>query len=126
MLATSYEARGYATQTFRFTDDGTVGFLVQIGNQTGGWEQKIAATLGGQQLAVNVRLFPRGADLEVSINCGKWVDKALSGVLAWTVFAPLLVFSIVGLLRQRRLIECVERETLEWLAARRRAGCIDV
>ena len=42
------------------------------------------------------------------------------------VFAPLIVFLIVGLWRERRLIEDVERETLEWLATRHRAGCIDV
>lgn len=126
MLTTAYEARGYATQSFRFADDGAVGFLVQIGNHSDGWKQRIATTLGGQQLAVNVRMLPQGDDLEVSIDCGKWVDKALSGVLAWAVFAPLVVFPIVGLWRQRRLIEDVERETLEWLATRHRAGCIDV
>ena len=125
-IAAMYCARGYATQSFRFTDDGAVGFLVQIGNHSDGWKQRIATTLGGQQLAVNVRMLPQGDDLEVSIDCGKWVDKALSGVLAWAVFVPLIVFPIVGLWRQRRLIEDVERETLEWLATRHRAGCIDV
>ena len=126
MLTTGYGARGYATQSFRFTEDGTVGLLVQIGNNPTGWKRRIATTLGGQQLAVNVRLFPKGADLEVSIDCGKWVDKALSGVLAWAVFVPLVVFPVVGLLRQGCLIKCVERETLEWLSTRQRAGCIDV
>ena len=126
VVATAYEARGYATQSFRFTEHCTVGTLVQIGSHTGGWKRKIAATLGGQHIAVNVRLFPQGNDLEVSIDCGKWVDKALSGVLAWTVFTPLLMFPLVGLLRQKRLIERVEHETLEWLSARHRTGCIDV
>ena len=126
VLVSVYGERGYATQSFRFVEDGTVGTLVQIGNAAAGWKQKIATTIGGQQIAVNVRLFPKGDDLEVSIDCGKWVDKALSGVLAWTVFAPFLMFPIVGLWRQKSLIDCVERETLEWLAARHRAGCIDV
>ena len=125
-LAAVYAARGYETQSFRFTENNTIGMLVQIGNQTGRWKQKLAATLGGQQIAVNVRLFPKGDDLEVSIDCGKWVDKALSGVVAWAVFAPLMVFPIVGVWRQKRLIERVEHETLEWLAVRHRAGCIDV
>lgn len=125
-LTSVYGARGYSTQSFRFTEEGTIGTLVQIGNQVEGWKQKLAATLGGQQIAVNVRLFPKGDDLEVSIDCGRWVDKALSGVVAWAVFAPLLVFPFVGLWRQKRLIERVEHETLEWLAGRHRAGCIDV
>lgn len=125
-LVAAYGARGFATQSFRFTESGAVGTLVQIGNHAGGWKQRMAATLGGQQTAVNVRLFPKGNDLEVAIDCGKWVDKALSGVLAWAVFSPLLVFPLVGLWRQKRLIERVERETLEWIAARHRAGCIDV
>ena len=126
VLASVYGERGYATQSFRFTENATVGTLVQIGSRTGGWKQKIAETIGGQQIAVNVRLFPKGNDLEVSIDCGKWVDKALSGVLAWAVFAPFLMFPIVGLWRQKSLIDRVEHETLEWLAARHRAGCIDV
>ena len=125
-IAAMYCARGYTTQSFRFTEDGTVGTLVQIGNPVAGWKHRIATAISGQQLAVNVRLLPKGDDLEVSVDCGKWVDKALSGVLAWAVFAPLLIFPVAGLWRQRRLIERVERETLEWLAARHRAGCIDV
>ena len=125
-IAAMYCARGYATQSFRFTENGTVGTLVQIGNSATGWKHRIAIAISGQQLAVNVRLFPKEDDREVSIDCGKWVDKALSGVLAWAVFAPLLIFPVAGLWRQRRLIERVERETLEWLAVRHRAGCIDV
>lgn len=125
-ITAMYCARGYATQTFRFTESGTVGTLVQIGNSAVGWKHRIATAISGQQLAVNVRLHPKGDDLEVSIDCGKWVDKALSGVLAWAVFAPLLIFPVAGLWRQRRLIERAERETLEWIASRHRAGCIDV
>lgn len=125
-IAAVYCARGYATQSFRFTENGTVGTLVQIGNSAVGWKHRIATAISGQQMAVNVRLFPHGDDLEVSIDCGRLVDKALSGVLAWAVFAPLLIFPVAGLWRQRRLIEQVERETIEWLAARHRDGCIDM
>ena len=125
-IAAMYCARGYATQSFRFAESGTVGTLVQIGNSAVGWKHRIATAISGQQMAVNVRLFPHGDDLEVSIDCGRLVDKALSGVLAWAVFAPLLIFPVAGLWRQRRLIEQVERETIEWLAARHRDGCIDM
>ena len=93
-IAAMYCARGYATQSFRFTENGTVGTLVQIGNSATGWKHRIAIAISGQQLAVNVRLFPKEDDLEVSIDCGKWVDKALSGVLAWAVFVPLLIFPV--------------------------------
>ena len=71
-------------------------------------------------------MFPKGDDLDVSIDCGKWVDKALSGVVAWAVFAPLIVFPIVGVWRQKRLTERVECEILNWIADRHHAGCIDV
>ena len=125
-IVSMYCARGYATQSFRFTENGTTGTLVQIGNRATGWKQRIATAISGQQIAVNIRFLPKDNDLEVSIDCGKWVDKALSGVLAWTVFAPLLIFPVAGLWRQRRLIERAERETLEWIASRHRAGCIDV
>lgn len=125
-IVSMYCARGYATQSFRFSKNGTVGTLVQIGNRATGWKQRIATAISGQQIAVNARFFPKGNDLEVSIDCGKWVDKALSGVLAWTVFAPLVALPVVGFWRQKRLIERLEREIIEWIAARHRAGCIDV
>lgn len=125
-IAATYEAKGYATQVFRFTENDSLGILVQICTRAVDLKRRLAATLGGQQLAVNVRFFPHGEDLEVSIECGKWIDKALSGVLAWTVFAPLVAFPVIGVLRQRRLIEQVERETLDWLAHRHNASFIDV
>lgn len=125
-MTAMYCARGYATQTFRFSKNGTTGTLVQIGNLATGWKQRIATAISGQQIAVNVRFLPKDNDLEISIDCGKWVDKALSGVLAWTVFVPLVALPVVGFWRQKHLIERVEHETLEWLSARHRAGYIDV
>lgn len=125
-IVAMYCARGYATQPFRFTEDGTVGTLVQIGSRVTGWKQRIATAISGQQIAVNIRFLPKDKDLEVSIDCGKWVDKALSGVLAWTVFAPLVALPVVGFWRQKRLIERVECEILEWLVTRHRDGVIDV
>ena len=125
-LSSVYEAKGYSVQGFSFTENGTVGMLVQIGNFSPEWMREAAATLGGQRVAVNMRLFPQGSDLELAIDCGKWVDKALSGVLAWTVFAPLVVFPVVGMWRQKKLIESIERDVLEWLDTHRHDGCIDV
>lgn len=125
-IVAMYCARGYATQSFRFTENGTTGTLVQVGSRATGWKQRIATAISGQQIAVNIRFLPKDNDLEVSIDCGKWVDKALSGVLAWTLFAPLVALPVVGFWRQKRLIERVECEILEWLAARHRAGYIDV
>ena len=125
-LESAYRAKGYSTQSFNFTENGTVGILIQIGNFSSEWMQETAATLGGQRVAVNIRLFPQGSDLELAIDCGKWVDKALSGVLAWTVFAPLVVFPVVGLWRQKRLIDSIERDIMEWLDSHRHDGCIDV
>ena len=125
-LAATYEAKGYLTQSFNFTEKGTVGTLIQIGNSSSEWMREIAATLGGQQIAVNIRLFPQGSDLELAVDCGKWVDKALSGVLAWTVFAPLVMFPVVGLWQQKKLIESIERDIMEWLASHRHDDCIDI
>lgn len=125
-IVSMYCARGYATQSFRFTENGTTGTLVQIGNRAAGWKQRIATAISGQQIAVNIRFLPKDNDLEVSIDCGKWVDKALSGVLAWTVFAPLVALPVVGFWRQKRLLERLEREIIEWLATQHRDRVIDV
>ena len=40
--------------------------------------------------------------------------------------SPLVALPVVGFWRQKRLIERVEREIIEWIAARHCAGCIDV
>lgn len=125
-IVSMYCARGYATQSFRFSENGAVGTLVQIGNRATGWKQRIATAISGQQIAANIRFLPKDKDLEISIDFGKWVDKALSGVLAWTVFAPLVALPVVGFWRQKRLIERVECEILEWLVTRHRDGVIDV
>lgn len=118
--------RGYNVQRFSFTERESDGILVQVENSNMEWKDDFLYSLGGQRLAVNVRFMEKGNDLNISVGNGKWVDKALSGVLAWTVFAPLVVFPVVGMWRQKKLIECIERDVLEWLDAHRHDGCIDV
>lgn len=115
-LTSVYGARGYSTQSFRFIEEGTIGTLVQIGNLGEGWKQKLATALGGQQIAVNVRMFPKGDDLEVSImdqsqdadvtvsirlmpfgdnlevsmGRGKWTDDVPRSKLGWQDLKPLV------------------------------------
>ena len=118
--------RGYNVQRFSFTERESDGILVQVENSNMEWKDDFLYSLGGQRLAVNVRFMEKGNDLNISVGNGKWVDKALSGVLAWTVFAPLVVFPVVGLWRQKKLIDSIERNIMEWLDSHRHDGCIDV
>lgn len=117
-LTSVYGARGYSTQSFRFTEEGTIGTLVQIGNQGEGWKQKLAATLGGQQIAVNVRMFPKGDDLDVSIDCGKWSEKLPHGKLDWQRLRPLVTVEGGRRWRHRYAVSGLRDAAEVWLLHR--------
>ena len=126
-MATLFSADGYAVQSFEVADENAPGVFVQIGRKTEGWKRKVAVVAGGQDLAVCVKLMARGADAEIEIGGGRWIDKMFSGVVTWSLFAPLLAIPAIGAFRQRQLIGKVEAEILAWYANNRnRLGAIDV
>ena len=121
-----YQAQGFRVQEFSFFEDGTEGILVQIENSKPKWSDELLRTLGGQRLAVNVRFIARGRDLEFTVDNGKWLDKTFSGIVSWAVFAPLVVFPIVGAVRQHRLIRDVENALTVFFSSRKDIDCIDL
>lgn len=125
-LEATWRERGYGVQVLRFSENMEVGSLVQIRNDGVDWKRDVVRTVGGRKLAVNVRLLPHGDDLLVEIGNGKWLDKTFSGILAWTFFAPLMLIPIVGAYRQKRLLDQIEKELLQWLECHRHAGAIEV
>lgn len=125
-LHESYRERGYNMQRFFFAERESDGILVQIENSNKGWKNDLLCSLGGQRLAVNVRLVVQGNDLDISIDNGKWLDKTFSGIVSWAVFAPLVVFPIVGAIRQCRLMRDVEKTALSFLELHLNENCIDV
>ena len=125
-LAEEYSHDGYVAQRFQFHENGIAGDLVQIGKSEKTVADDALQSVVGQKLAVNVRFMPIGADLEVLVDSGRWLDKAFSGMLAWAVFAPLIVLPMVGAYRQKRLLDRVEHSVANWLQEHYRAGIIDV
>lgn len=57
---------------------------------------------------------------------GKWLDKTLSGIVSWTVFAPLVIFPIAGVVRQHRLIRDVENALTSFFSSQKDVDCIDL
>lgn len=126
-MATLFNADGYAVQSFEVADEDAPGVFVQIGRKPEGWKRKIAVVAGGQDLAVCVKFIDKESDAEVEIGGGRWIDKMFSGVVTWSLFAPLLAIPAIGVFRQRQLIGRVETEILAWYANNRnRLGAIDV
>ena len=126
-MATLFSADGYAVQSFEVTDEDAPGVFVQIGRKPEGWKRKIAVVAGGQDLAVCVKFVDKESDAEIEIGGGRWIDKMFSGVVTWSLFAPLLAIPAIGVFRQRQLIGKVEAEILAWYANNRnRLGAIDV
>ena len=107
---------GYDAQVFRFSDKNEVGTFVQIRNKNCEWKRNALRSILGQQLSINVRMLPVANDLQVEIDNGKWVDKTLSGVLAWTFFAPLMAAPVIGVYRQKILADHVIDEMNLWLS----------
>lgn len=125
-LVGRFAGLGYDTQSLRFTDNNEIGTLVQIRNRKGEWKRDAVRSFLGQQLSVNVRLSPVANDLQVEISNGKWVDKTLSGVLAWTFFAPLIAAPVIGIYRQKVLVDRVIDEMNLWLIQNRPRQIIDL
>lgn len=118
---------GYSVQCFEIVDEKEHGVLVQIGRKSGGWRRHTAIIAGGLDLAVCAKLMDNGLSAEIEIGGGRWIDKMFSGVVTWSLFAPLLAIPAIGVFRQRQLIGKVEAEILAWYANNRnRLGAIDV
>ena len=124
-LGEVYQAKGFYVQKLSFEDNGSEGVLVQIGNPDDEWKKDAIQTICGQKLAVNVKFSVCGEDLQISIDNGRWLDKTFSGVVSWAVFAPLVLFPIVGAVRQCRLIGEIERDVLTFAKSRKNENCID-
>ena len=126
-MAELFNADGYAVQSFEVADEDAPGVFVQIGRKPEGWKRKIAVVAGGQDLAVCVKFVDKESDAEIEIGGGRWIDKMFSGVVTWSLFAPLLAIPAIGIFRQRWLIREVEAEICAWFANNRnRLGAIDV
>ena len=81
----------------------------------------------GQRLAVWVKFLPVGEDAQIEVGCGRWVDKTLSGLIAWSMFAPLLIVPAIGAWRQISLIDRIDADLVSWIEKNRmRIGAIDV
>ncbi len=126
-IVATFTNKGFLVQSFEIADGNRGGILVQIGRKPGGWKRHAAIIAGGLDLAVCVKLIGREMSAEIEIGGGRWVDKMFSGVVTWSIFAPLLAIPAIGIFRQRWLIREVEAEICAWFANNRnRLGAIDV
>lgn len=83
------------------------GYVVQA-RDAAGWKNLI-----GMSKAILVKLNPVSEDsVMVEIGQGKWIDKAVTGVVSWFVLWPLAVTSAVGAYKQaalpRKILQAAE------------------
>lgn len=127
-IGSVYSDAGYSVQKLRFVSGtGTEGVLLQIAQPEKGWKFEALKTMVGQRLAVWVKFLPVGEDVQIEVGCGRWVDKTLSGLIAWSMFAPLLIVPAIGAWRQISLIDRIDADLVSWIEKNRmRIGAIDV
>ena len=101
--------------TQRVADTGAV--IVQ-GAQAGSKWQKGLRKVAGLELAVTVAVSAKGNNLELVIGAGKWMDKAIGGVVGFALFAPVWISTGWGIYVQQKLFKKIETEVEQYLAAR--------
>ena len=102
-------------ETQRVADSSAV--IVQ-GAQTGSKWQKGLRKVAGLELAVTVAVAAKGNNLEMVIGAGKWMDKAIGGVVGFALFAPVWLSTGWGIYVQQKLFNKIETEVEQYLAAR--------
>lgn len=102
-------------ETQRVVDAGTV--IVQ-GVQTGSKWQKGFRKVAGLELAVTVSVTAKSNNLELVIGAGKWIDKAIGGVVGFAIFLPAWFSTGWGIYVQQKLFKKIETEVEQYLAAR--------
>ena len=99
-----------------FVAPGMQGLFVQIRNAGDGVDYAWKS-LAGQQRAACVKFLPAAdGTLCFSVSEGKWLDKVVSGILSWAIFAPLIVVPAIGAWQQKKFLDEIERNLLVWFA----------
>ena len=117
-IADKYASSGYQVQKLRFDENGESGLLVQIRNT----EQNVKGylmTAIGCRSCVSLKLLRDGEDLKVSVMATSWLDKGVVLVAAWFFLWPLLVTGGYGVYQQKKLIDDVRQDVLNFFANNR-------
>ena len=117
-IADKYASSGYQVQKLRFDETGESGLLVQIRNT----EQNVKGylmTAIGCRSCVSLKLLRDGEDLKVSVMATSWLDKGVVLVAAWFFLWPLLVTGGYGVYQQKKLIDDVRQDVLNFFANNR-------
>lgn len=115
-LLQNYGPPLYELQKIPFEENGMQGLFVQIRNAGDGVDYAWKS-LAGQQRAACVKFLPEAdGTLCFSVSEGKWLDKVVSGILSWAIFAPLIVVPAIGAWQQKKFLDEIERNLLVWFA----------
>lgn len=106
-----YRDSGYDVQQMRFSEEGTEGALIQIKNATSGGSN-FWKSISGLKTCACLKLIPVGNALKVEVTAGKWLDKVAVNVVSWFVLWPLFATSVIGMVKQGRLVDDVFADIL--------------
>lgn len=102
-----FSADDYQVQKLRFDDEGTTGTLVQVKNTTSGF-WSTAKKWTGLEVCAMLKLVQQGDDLELSVEAGKWLDKAaLAAFGMFVAVGGLAITSAIGAVKQKKLLDKV-------------------
>ena len=117
-IRNKYASAGYQVQKLLFEENGEPGLLVQIRN-TEDNVKGILKTVIGCKSCVSLKLLRDGEDLKVSVMATSWLDKGVVLVAAWFLLWPLLVTGGYGVYQQKKLIDDVRQDVLNFFANNR-------
>ena len=114
-----FAAEEYQVQKLQFEENGTQGVLVQIRNTSSGfWTQ--AKRWTGLEVCAMLKLVKTGDDLELSVEAGKWLDKAaLAAFGMFVAVGALAITSAVGAVKQKKLLDKVFIDSLGFFSGAR-------
>jgi len=106
-LETKYSNLGFQTQIIKNGDgeESEVGTIFQARKLYSSELAEAASRLTGLDIATTVILTTSGANLEVEVGGGKWLDKVLvAGFAAFVAFSLLIIPAGIGAVQQHQLI----------------------
>jgi len=114
-LVSQYRINDWETQLLDFGDS----MLFQCRNTKSGGAGSFLGALTGLNVLATLRLERCGSDLHITSAGGKWLDKSAVIGVSMFILWPLFVTSLIGMGRQRALVDEVYNKALAYMNNRK-------
>lgn len=110
------EAEGYDAQLLTFDDEFILQARDSFASENAPKAVRWLSSTTGSAAVATLKAKRLGADVEIEVVGGKWLDKAAAMGVSMVVLWPLFVTSSIGMFRQNKLIGRLFDEAVKSLA----------